>query len=372
MRVDVQPVRSHRDLDSFIQFPLGHYDGHPHYVPALTRERRRFFDPRRNPQFAHIRATQFLARDEVGRIVGRISAHRDQRLTDSEGEAIGGFGFFESTRNDDVARALFQAGEGWHREQGVSRIRGPLNFSTNDECGLLVEGFDRDPALMMPYTHDYYPGLVMANGYRPVKDLLAYELTAEGIQAEQLERADRHLDTRGGFSIRPMNLRRFKAEAVRAFALYNVAWERNWGFVPMAEDEFHYLANQLKPFIVPGLALLAEAGDRVVGFILAVPDINPLLKDARGRMGFLGALRFQRGLRHLRAMRVIALGVHPDFRKRGVEGRLMMQGLRNGIELGFERAEMSWILEDNVLMNRAIRRVGGELTKRYQIFEKEL
>lgn len=372
MKGIVRHVESRGDLNTFIRFPMGLYHGRDHYVPPLIRERKRFFDPRRNPSFAHLDAVYFLAQGGGGDVQGVVSAHINHRHNQCWNEKTGCFGFFECVGDQGVARSLLAAAEGWLRDRGMARIRGPLNFSTNDECGLLVEGFDQDPALMMPYTLPYYPELVETAGYRPVKDLLAYHLAPDRSIPPHLERAGQRLAQRVGVTIRPVLMRRFASEVACVFRIYNRAWEDNWGFVPMTEDEFRHLAAFLKPVIDPQLALIAEVDGQPVGCILPVPDVNPLLKPLRGRMGPIGLLQFQLARRRVHALRVVVLGVLPTFRKRGIESLLIEQVYRRGFARGYDQAEMSWILDDNVLMDRAIRRLGGVVSKRYRLYEKGL
>ena len=373
MRVAIRQIGDGRDLDAFIRFPLHLYRNDAHFVPPLIRERKRFFDRSRNPLFAFTEAAYFLARDPRGRPVGRISAHVNQRHIRHWDEAAGFFGFFESTDDAQVANALLDAAENWLRGHGMALARGPCNFSTNDECGFLVEGFDRDPAVMMPYTKPYYPAMVERAGYTPARDLMAYEISPGEVVPERLARIGRRVAARGEVNIRPLDMRRFEEEVAAAFAVYNAAWSRNWGFVPMTEAEFGFTAEGLKSVIDPATALVAESGEQTVGFALCLPDINPILKRLQGRLGPWGLVRFLLGKRRLVSVRFLVLGVVDTHRKRGIETALTYRMWRNVLDRGYHRpTEMSWILDDNELMKRAIDRVGGVLTKRYRIYDKAL
>ncbi len=372
MTVSIQQVQTRKELNQFIDFPVWLYANNPYYVPHLKSERKQFFDPRRNPLFESVHATYFLARHPEKGVVGRMTAHIHSRHNDFWDENVGFFGFFESIEDFDVAKSLLNAGEEWLRQRGTETIRGPFNFSTNEECGFLAQGFDRMAALMMPYTAPYYLDFMAEAGYAPVKDLLAYELDSEWQEPAFLKRSSERLSRRNDVHVRQLNVKRFEEEVAKAFAVYNASWQRNWGFIPISETEFHFTARNLKPILDPAITLLAEKEGEVIGFFLAVPDYNPLLKRLNGRLWPWGPLYFLRNRRHISKARVMAMGVLEEYRKRGVETQLLHASFENGLPKGYRSCEMSWILEDNELMKRLIERIGGVETKRYRIFEKPL
>jgi GNAT superfamily N-acetyltransferase len=372
MQVSVSPIASRKDLLEFIRLPLALYRRDPCFVPHLLAERKEFFHPQKNPLFEFTEAALFLARGPGGEVLGRISAHINRRHNEFWKERTGFFGFFESTEDLAVARALNAAAEAWLLERGMDRARGPFNFSTNEECGFLSEGFDRLPSLMMTYTKRYYLDFMERLGYAPVKELLAYEFDSGGVEPEYLRRFSQRGQERNGVTIRPLAMRHFEAEVARAFQVYNAAWSDNWGFVPMTEAEFHFAAKNLKLLVDPALALLAEKDGQAIGFALALPDYNPVLQRLRGRLWPLGWLRLLRSKRRLPKVRVLVLGVLEEYRRRGIDVLLYHACFRNGMPLGYTQCECSWILEENRLMRRALERMGAVVTKRYRIYEKAL
>jgi len=372
MHTHVEPVQTARQMREFIRLPFALYRDDPHFVPPLLSERRRFFSAA-NPLFEFTEVGYFLARDEHGRVIGRVTGHVNRRHNEFHGEQIGFFGFFECVRDPTVATALLGAAEQWVRARGMTAIRGPFNFSTNEECGFLARGFERPPVIMMTYSPQFYLEFMEPAGYRKVRELLAYEYhSPDRAVPEYLERASRIVRARTGVTVRPFQPARFAAEVATAFRLYNAAWERNWGFVPMTEAEFHYAARELRPLLDPEIALFAEHAGRPIAFSLALPDYNQVLRHMRGRLLPWGWVRFLRGRRHIHHVRVILLGVLPEYRGRGIDTLLYHETFRRGLARGYWSCEMSWILEDNLTMRRALERMGAQVTKVYHIYEKTL
>ena len=370
--ITVESVHSAKGMDEFIRFPFGLYKNDEHFVPPLIAERRRFFDPKRNPLFEFTDVGYFLARNGAGEVVGSVTAHINRRHNQVWNEQTGFFGFFESIEDIEAARRLLESAEAWLRQRGMKNIRGPFNFSTNDECGFLSDGFDRSPAIMMTYTKPYYLDFMRQLGYRSVKELLAYESDSSGPGPELLQRLGRRVRARNHASIRMLRMRDFDAEVSRAFQVYNSAWERNWGFVPMTEREFRFLARGLKPIIQKRFATFAEIDGQVAGFALCLPDFNQVVKKMRGRLWPFGFLHLLFAQRKIDRLRVTALGVVEEFRGRGIDILLYYEICRNYLRCTYRTCEMSWILEDNEMMNRALQRIGAVVTKRYRIFEKGL
>jgi GNAT superfamily N-acetyltransferase len=264
------------------------------------------------------------------------------------------------------------AAESWLREREVKVVRGPYNFSTNEECGFLAEGFDRAPALMMPYTRPYYLDFMDQLGYEPARNLLAYEYDCEGHIPEHITRVSQRVRERTGVTVRPVDMKRFEDDVATAFRIYNAAWEDNWGFVPMTEAEFRYQAEDLKSAIDPSIVLLAEKDGKAIGFSLALPDLNVVLKKMGGRLFPFGIFHFLIGRRSIHHIRVMAMGVLREFRRAGIDILLYNDTFENGLRRGYHSGEMSWILEENKLMRRALERFGAKVTKVYRIFEKVL
>jgi GNAT superfamily N-acetyltransferase len=373
--VNVRPVRGRRDLDAFIRVPFRLHRGTP-WVPPLIIERREFLNRDKNPFFAHGEAEYFLA-ERDGEVVGRITAHVDERWTQHNGGNDGMFGFFECERSPETAKALMDAATGWLRERGRERMLGPMDFTTNDECGLLVEGFDLDPFILEPWHPPYYQELVEGLGLAKAMDLLMWRL-----ELGQLQQGDRFHDLihqaaetsakEHGVVIRHMRKRDLEAEVMRFMEVYNEAWDRNWGFVPVSEEEVRFQAKNLKPILDENWAMIAERAGEVVGAALTLPDVNQVLRGMNGRLLPLGWLRFLTGRRKVDRVRVFALGVKPQYQHFGVAAALYVEHIQVAARVRQKWGEMGWILEVNEPMNRAMEGMGGEVVKRYRLYERPL
>ncbi len=370
-QVSVAPASPGRDMDAFVRFPLRLYSGDPLFVPHLLYERKKFFSPS-NPIFQFTEVVYFLARDEKCEVVGRVTAHINARHNRHSGEKTGFFGFFECIEDQAVASALMSAAEGALRVRGMKVIRGPFNFSTNEECGFLVQGFDRPPSFMMPYTKPYYPDLMTRLGYSRAKDLLAYEYEYQGSIPDHLARFNERIRERKKIVVRPINMKRFAEDVETIFRIYNEAWSKNWGFVPVTEEEFRVTAKDLKPIVDPSIVLIAEKEGRPVGFIVTLPDYNVLLKKMNGRLFPLGFLHLLFGRKSIRRVRTLLMGVVAEHRMSGVDTLLIYDTFEKGPSKGYWAGEMSWVLEDNVLMRRPLERMGATIGKVYRIYEKAL
>jgi len=369
----VEPVRAARDLDAFLALPWRIYAGDPAWVPPLLSEQRKALDRRRHPFHLHAEVECYLARRDR-RVVGRIAAIVNRQHLQFHGERAGFFGLFESEPDPEVAAALLRAAEDAVRRRGMERIRGPMNFSTNDEVcspGVLVEGHDRPPAVLMAHTPPYYAGLLEAAGYRKAKDLLAYWLDGPE-PPERLVQGVARAQRAEGIEIRPLNLRRFQDEVRTIQEIYHSAWEKNWGFVPMTAEEFEHLARELRPLVHPRLCLIAEVRGEPAGFALALPDYNQVLRRLDGRLGPIGLVKFLWYRRRIDAARVLTLGLKPQYRRTGLDAMLYLRLFQEGPRIGYTRAECSWILEDNWDMRRGLERLGARVHKVYRVYEKEL
>jgi len=369
--LNVEEVKNQKDLMTFTRFPWEIYQGNRQWVPPLIKDLLLKFSPE-HPFHSHSEMILFLARQE-GKIVGRIAGIIDQHYIKFHEEKVGFFGFFESIPEAEVADTLLQKIANWLKDHGMEKMAGPMNPSTNDECGLLIEGFDSPPCLMMPYNPLYYPSLLEGFGLRKKMDLYAYLLEESSFLLDRLDRITQRLRKREPqLHIRPIHLRRLDEELKIIKDIYNQAWSRNWGFVPLTDEEINLLAKELKSLIVSDLVLFAYWGEDPIGFSVSLPDYNVVLKHLNGKIGLLGLLKFFYYSRKINKIRVMLLGVKPDFQKKGVEGLLYIETFRNGIKKGYYRAECSWILEENVLMQHGIEAMGGKRYKTYRIYETQL
>ena len=365
----IREARGRRAIERFIALPYVLHRGDPGWAPPLRRDVRALLSPR-NPFFAHAEAAHFLA-ERDGRAVGRITAIHNRAHNAFHGDHVGFFGFFESIDDAAVAGALFDRASEWVAARGLDTLRGPVSFSTNDEAGLLVDGFETPAALMMAHNPRYYVHLVEGAGFAKVKDLLAYQSTRTELPARLAEGAAL-LAKRRGITVRPLDRGRFADEVEVVKRLYNASWERNWGFVPMDDAEIDFLAAQLKPVVVPELVVFAEHQGRPIGFAVALPDLNVALrKNPSGRF-FPGILRVLLASRGIDRLRVLLAGTVPEWRGKGVDALLYKTIWEEGRKKGYRGAEAGWILEDNHAMRNGLVNMGFEVYKTYRIYERTI
>jgi GNAT superfamily N-acetyltransferase len=363
-------VQSRRDLKVFIDFPYQHYRRDPLWVPPLRLSEAQKFNPRQNPFFAHAHMQLFLAK-QGDKVVGRIAAIDDDNHNQTHGDNICFFGFFEST-SAEVAAALLDAAKNWGRAQGRTAIRGPVNPTMNDSCGLQISGFDTPPYIMMPYNPPSYPGYVEQAGFTKIKDVYAWLFETDKGMGERLVRLAERVRRRYKVLVRPVDLRYFAEELARVKALYGAAWEKNWGFVQYTEAEFDHLAKDLKQLIDPDIALFLEIEGEVVGLALALPDANQLFKKMNGRLLPFGLFYLLRARHYIDQARLSILGVLPEYRYKGLELLLIHEIYQRGAAKGYVRGECSWVLEDNSAMNEGIQAAGCTLYKTYRLYQKPL
>ncbi len=358
----------------FIRLPWRLYRNEPLWVAPLISERKRHLDRDHNPFFEHAEAEYFLAwRD--GEPVGRISAHVDRRFNEFQDNDWGLFGFFECEDDPAIANALLETAEGWLRERGRDRMVGPMDFNTNHECGLLVEGHDRPPQILENWHHPYCKGLIEGYGMTKAMDLLKWHLDEadreEGLMEVVVDLAEK-LEPEHGIHIRHISKREFEEGVRRFMEIYNSAWERNWGFVPLTENELQAYAKELKPIYDEHWGMYAEKDGETVGAALTLVDYNQVLKRLNGRLlpfGWAKALWYRR---KIDAVRVFALGVKPEYQHAGVAAGLYVEHYSMAASTPQHGGETGWILENNVPMNRGMEAMGGEVVKRYRLFEKPL
>ena len=372
--VEIRPVRTRRDLQRFIRLPWSLYKSSPNWVPPLISERKRHLDRHRNPFFEHAEAEYFLAwRD--GEPVGRITAQVDTKFNDFQRNRWGLFGFFECERDPAAAAALLDAAERWLRDRGRDRMLGPLDFSTNHECGLLVEGHSLPPQILENWHHPYYRDLLERNGLAKAMDLYKWEIIYSDRDKVLpiIDELARRLEPEHGIRLRRMRKRELDAEVRSFMDVYNQAWSSNWGFVPLTDHELDHMAKELKPVLDEDFGCVAEtAGGECVGVCLSLPDYNQVLARLNGRLLPLGWLKALRAQRQIREIRVFVLGVKPEFQHAGVAAALYRDVWDACHRRGITRAETGWILETNEPMNRAMEALTGRIVKRYRLYERLL
>lgn len=364
--IEALPADGRRAFREFIRLPFKLYDSSPQWVPPLLREIKDQFS-QRNPFLGHAKVQPFIA-VRRGKTIGRIVAILNQGYIDQYGSMTGFFGFFESVDEEEVARALFEAAGQWLLTQGMERMQGPMNFSSNEEWGSLIEGFDEPPMVMMPYNAPYHQSLYETCDFVKAKDLYAYIAEVPDRLPEKVYRVARVAEKQG-ITVRQISIRSLESEMRIFRSIYNSAWEKNWGFMPLTDEEIAHTARRLKPVIVPELALIAECKGEPVGFMMFLPDYNYVLKRLNGRLLPFGVVKALYYAGKISDARLLLLGIRARFRRRGVDSLLFMEGLKGLHAKGFRRMELSWVLEDNYPVQRVIETMQGRLYKKYRLYE---
>ena len=375
MALTVRTVSGRRDLNAFIDVPFRLRRDDPQWVPPLRFERRAFLDRKKNPWFEHSEAEYFLA-ERDGEPVGRITAHIDRRWDEFQGGSDGMFGFFEVANDPEAAKALLDTATEWVRSRGRERILGPMDFTMNDECGLLIEGYNEPSMILEPWHPPYYRELIEQNGMEKRIDLLMWELwfgqLEQGESFTPMIHAAAEHSRKEGVTVRDMKRSDMEAEVTRFMEVYNVAWGRNWGFVPITEAEVRFQAKNLKPVLDENWAMIAEKDGEIVGAGLTLPDVDQALTKMKGRLLPTGWFHFLRRKSYIDRLRVFALGVVPEHQHLGVAAALYERHLHAAEHVGPPGGHMGWILETNKPMNRAMEGMGGKVVQRYRIYEKQL
>jgi GNAT superfamily N-acetyltransferase len=373
--LSVTRVASKRERAAFIEFPWRIYRDDPAWVPPLILERKDFLNREKHPFYRHGDAELFLAQRD-GKIVGRIMASDDPNYNALHGTNVGCFGLFECVDEQEVAAALFDTAAEWLRRKGRSEVMGPIDYSTNYVCALLIEGFEHPPTLLTSHNPPYYASLIERCGFSKAKDWYAWWFSEPIEAAARLRRIARRALRHEGLTIRPVNMRKLDEESERLREIYNAAWEKNWGFVPFTEAEFDHLVHELKPLAVPEFTLIAEVNGEPAGFILCVPDINVALKHVNGRLTTFGLPIGLAKLLYYKARtktaRLVALGVAPKFRRHGIAEFLVLRIIEDAmIKRGFT-GELSMTLEDNHAINRFLEAIGAARYKTYRIYSRSI
>jgi len=373
--IEISEVNSRRERNAFIKFQWQIYPNDPAWVPPLIIEQKAFLNRKRHPFFRHGDAALFLARKN-GEIVGRIMASDDPNYNSLHQSNVGCFGLFESIDDHDVASALFEAAANWLRAKGRTEMMGPIDYSTNYVCGLLIGGFQFPPTILTAHNPPYYPHLIESCGFTKAKDWYAWWFADPSQAMAHLGRLATRFNRRCPATIRPANLKNIRGESRRLREIYNQAWERNWGFVPFTETEIEFMTKELKPLLVPGFAWIAEIGSQPAGFILALPDINVVLRDLNGRLtrfGLpIGLIKLLFYKKRIRKGRLIALGVVEKYRRYGIAEMLVLRVIEETMIKRGITGEMSMTLEDNFMINRFLEAIGAHRYKTYRIYSRSI
>ncbi len=366
--MEVISVKDKKSLAEFIRLPWEIYRNDPNWVPPLIKEIEFLFS-NKNPFWQHSENKLFLLKKD-GKYLGRIAGIIDCNHINIHQENCGFFGFFESVNDYQIAEELLNAVKEYLREKKMVFMRGPVNPSTNDECGFLIEGFDSPPQIMMTYNPKYYLELIERYGMKKAKDLYAYLGPVTGEPIARLSRLSESVKRREkDLVVRPINLKIFAEELGKIKQIYNSAWSKNWGFVPMTDGEIESMAERLKPLVVPEILQIAEFDGKPAGFIMAIPDYNQVMKRINGKLNLSGIIKFLWYKNKIDAIRLVTLGVCPEYRKKGIDGLLYLEALKGAMKKGYKYCESSWILEENILTQRAAEFMGGKLYKKYRIYD---
>ncbi|MDX3095328.1 N-acetyltransferase [Streptomyces sp. ME01-24h] len=374
--VTVTPVEGRAATTEFIRLPYALYRDDPHWVAPLEREMRAFLDPHRNPFLETAQARLFLAR-RGRRTVGRIAAVADPRFQERHDRKCGHFGLFECADDLEAAGALFDAAAAWLDARGLTRMLGPLSFSVNDECGLLVDGFDGPPSVGIPYNPPYYARLLTGCGFGKAKDLLSWlvPMPPDGEPPAAIARIAARALADPAVQVRPLDPDRYEADMAVVKDIYNDAWAENYASVPLSDAEFLHMAAQLRSVVHPELVRIAEVDGEPAAFTLWVPDVNQALRAARGRLTTwglpVGMLRISRAMRHITRVRGGTSGVRKEHRGRGLVAVLLADAQRAAFRLGYTETDLSWILEDNRGSNRHAQAMGGVRFRTHRLYGRD-
>ncbi|MEA3351478.1 MAG: N-acetyltransferase [Chloroflexota bacterium] len=386
----IRTVKTIQDRHAFLSLPWRVYKDDPYWVPPLFSERMEFVDPEHQKFFEHAEVEFFLARrgessssSGQGEVVGSIAAFTNHRHNQFQDENVGFFGFFEVLDDPEAARVLLETAENWVRERGHDSIRGPAQFSTNEECGLLVDGFDDRPRILMTYNPRRYMDYIKQAGYEKAMDLWAWAINLDILEGgekfpDKLARVVEKVKQRGHIHIRKIKMKEFDIEVERVKKLYNTSWAKNWGFVPMTDAEIGKISEELRPIIDTDLVFIAEVDSKPAGFSLTLLDMNEPLRLAYPKPDTPEWWTLSKFAWHWKVrrriswVRVFALGVLPEYRALGIDALFYYHTALEAMKKGIQFAEMSWILENNDMMNRAIELMGAKIYKTYRFYEKAL
>lgn len=364
-------VTEKRDFKRFIDFPYKHYVSDEHWIAPLKIQQKEILDVNKHPFYKNAEIALFIA-EFNGQTAGRIAAINNRVYNEFHGENAGFFGFFESIDNQQVANLLFKVAEDWLKDRGLKTIYGPVSPNMMGEMGALVEGFEHDPSMMMPYNKPYYDQLISNAGYSKHVDLLAFRIDDKKIDLERINKADEIVKRRlPDLVIRDVNMKDLKNEAKIIREIFNKAWAKNWGFTPLSIEEFDYLVKDLKLILDTDFANIAEINGQPVAFSISLPDLNVVLKKMNGTLFPTGIFKLLYHKNKIRSIRTALMGVLPEWQGRGIDTIMHQRAVGKGLKRGFYTSELSWLLETNTSMINVALRLGAWEEKRYRIYVKQ-
>ncbi|QWR76402.1 GNAT family N-acetyltransferase [Candidatus Magnetomonas plexicatena] len=363
-------VTNKRQLVDFIKFPLTLHKDDPFFTPELTRDLKEHLSAEKNPFFKHADVKYYLA-FRNNDCVGRIASIVNRRHLEFHNDGVGFFGFYDSIDDKLVAKSLLDTAAVYLKSAGLSVMRGPMNFSTNEECGFLIDGFEHPPVLMTPHNPVYYMALMESCGMSKSKDLYAYITDIPEALPEKVERVAQ-IAEKSGVTVTKIDKRHFNEELAKFKEVYNSAWEKNWGFIPLTDEELTYIGKRLSQIIEPDTALVASKNGEPIGFLGLFPDFNIVLRKMMGKLNPITIAKALYYSRKIKGTRLLLLGIRAGYRNRGVDALLFREGFKGCRKHGFKSVEFSWILEDNLPVQMLVKMIGGSLYKTFRIFEKAI
>jgi len=365
-------VTTKEERKQFLEFPYTHYEDDEHWIPPLRMEQKKLIDKEKNAFYNNGNIAMFLA-EQNGKICGRIAAIEDHRFNDFHDSNIGFFGFFECIDDESVAKLLFKVATDWLAEKGYTDVLGPSNPSMMDEIGILIDGFQFDPSIMMPYHKPYYDKLIKSAGMEKEMDMFAFRVTQETVSFDRMYRAEEIVKRRyPRLRIREVDMKNIEQEVETVREIFNQAWKDNWGFIPLTKEELASTANDFKMILDPKVAHIAEIAGEPIAFSIALPDLNQALKKIDGKLFPFGIFKLLWHKRNINRIRTALMGVMPQYQGKGIDALLHKEAILNGREVGYKSSELSWVLETNTNMIRVAERLGAKIEKTYRMYRKEL
>lgn len=369
---EIKLVTTKKERKKFVNFPYAHYEDDEYWVAPLKMEQKGLIDIQKNSFYENADIALFLASRD-GQVCGRIAAIEDRRFNEYHGTNTGFFGFFECIDDKSVAKYLMKAVRGWMKDRGLTKILGPSNPGMMDEIGILVDGFDEYPGFLMPYHKDYYDRLLTSIGFEKEMDMYAYRVTQDSVNIDRARRAGKIVKKRySELNIRQVDMKNLDEEVQIVREIFNQAWSKNWGFIPLTENEFSDLADDLKLILNPRYAHVAEMDGEPVAFSVALPDLNQALKHMNGRLLPVGIFKLLWYKRKIDSIRTALMGVVPEYQGKGIDALLHLQAIENGLEDGKMSSELGWVLETNDAMKHVAERIGAHIEKTYRMYGNEV